>query len=244
VEREVVRATEELTGAHEIRLDEVGPWQFHGIEVKAWAREIAELTLWIGFHQFWKEHHDVQPPEPILRDTGTLELRDTVLAWDEVVHVPERDRPDPTPRIPHPVSGKLVPDPEARLPYHEYRGAQPAVWPPADFIVGNPPYMGQARMREGFGDGYVDALRAVYPDVPDSADFVMYWWHKAAEEVAAGRTIRAGLITTNTITQKQNRAVIERAVSQGAGVAWAVADHPWVDEAGSAAGWGSARFGR
>jgi hypothetical protein len=45
--------------------------------VKAWAREIAELTLWIGFHQFWRQQHgDVQPVEPLLRDTGTIECRD------------------------------------------------------------------------------------------------------------------------------------------------------------------------
>jgi hypothetical protein len=133
------------------------------------------------------------------------------------------------------VTGKLVPDPEARLPYYEYRGARQAEWPQADFIIGNPPYMGTKRMREAFGDGYVEALRALYPEVPNSADYVMYWWHRAAGTVGAERTIRAGLITTNTITQKQNRPVIEAASSTGTHVVWAIPDHPWVDEAGSAA---------
>ncbi|HEX2188061.1 MAG TPA: DNA methyltransferase, partial [Longimicrobiaceae bacterium] len=105
---------EKAEGA-ELGVEEVGPWQFHGIEIKPWAREIAELTLWIGYHQFWMEHHrGTNPPEPVLRDTGTLEQRDAVLAWDEIVEVPEKSRPDPTPRIPHPVTGKLVPDPDAR----------------------------------------------------------------------------------------------------------------------------------
>lgn len=236
IELEVLREIEAITGYAELGLEEVGPWQFYGIEVKPWAREIAELTLWIGYHQFWMENHGgVQPPEPVLRDTGTLECRDAVLAWDEIVHVPEKDRPDPAARITHPVTGKPVPDPEARLPYYEYRGARRAKWPQADFIVGNPPYMGTKRMRDAFGDGYVDALRSTYRKVPDSADYVMYWWHRAAEEVAEGRTIRAGLITTNTITQRQNRAVISDAADQGACVAWAVPDHPWVDEAGAAA---------
>lgn len=199
-----------------------------------WPREVAELTLWIGFHQFWKAHHDVQPPEPILQDTGTLELRDAVLAWDEIVHVPERDRPDPTPRIRHPVTGKLVPDPEAKLPYHEYRGARPAEWPRADFIIGNPPYMGKSLLRSTFGDGYVEALRAVYRDVPEGADYVMYWWHRAAQEVAVERTLRAGLITTNSIRQPINRTVIGKATDAGASVVWAIPDHPWVDESGAA----------
>ncbi len=236
VELEVLRAIEEITGNPELAVEEVGPWQFYGIEIKPWAREIAELTLWIGYHQFWMEHHKgVNPPEPVLKDTGTLEQRDAVLAWDEIVEVPEKSRPDPTPRIVHPVTGKLVPDPNARLPYYEYRGARQAPWPQADFIVGNPPYMGQARQREAFGDGYVDALRTAYGRVPDTADYVMYWWHRAASQVATGPTARAGLITTNTIAQSQNRAVISDASIRGADIIWAVADHPWVDEAGSAA---------
>ncbi|MEP6832226.1 MAG: DNA methyltransferase [Gemmatimonas sp.] len=231
VEVEVFRLLRELSGGQlDARLSEIDPSQFHGIEVKAWAREIAELTLWIGFHQFWRQQHgDVQPDEPLLRETGTLEQRDAVLAWDSIRHVPAKDRPDPTPRIVHPVTGQLVPDPARKLKYFEYVGARQAEWPEADFIVGNPPYMGQARQRESFGDGYVDALRGAYLNVPDTADFVTYWWFRAAAAVASGRTVCAGLITTNSLLQGQNRAVIELAAARGALVVWAAADHPWVD---------------
>ena len=34
IELEVMRALEELTGRHALRLEEVGPAQFYGIEVK------------------------------------------------------------------------------------------------------------------------------------------------------------------------------------------------------------------
>lgn len=234
IEHEAVRELEVLTGHPELRMQEIGPQNFLGIEVKPWAREIAELTLWIGFHQFWKRHHAVQPPEPVLQDTGTLELRDAVLAWDGVRRVPERDRPDPTPRIIHPVTGETVPDPSARVEYHALDGAREAEWPDADFIVGNPPYLGTKRMLTVLGDGYVDALRGAYPDVPDAADFVMYWWHKAARAVAAGRTIRAGLITTSSIIQTQNRSVVANAAASGVRVLWAVPDHVWYDGADGA----------
>lgn len=236
IELEVLREIEAITGAPEIALEEVGPWQFYGIEVKPWARELAELTLWVGYYQWWRQTHGhTQPPEPVLRETGTLECRDAVLAWDDVQHVPARDRPDPTPKVADPVTGKLVPDPKAKLRYVEYLGARQADWPEADFIVGNPPYIGNKRMREAFGDGYVEALRGAYAEIPESADYVMYWWERASRAVGSGRTLRAGLITTNSITQAYNRSVVAGAETRGVRVVWAVPSHPWVDEAGSAA---------
>jgi len=237
VELEVLNEIQRLSdGQGGLVLDEVHPRQFHGIEIKPWAREIAELTLWIGYHQFWRETHGGRtPPTPILEDTGTLECRDAVLAWDAIVHRPERDRPDPTPRVRHPVTGELVPDPEAKLPYYEYVGARAAEWPQADFTVGNPPYIGNKRMRGALGDGYVDALRAAYGDVPEGADLVMYWWYKCSLAIAEARADGAGLITTNSITQSSNRALIRHAAEQGAVVRWAVSDHPWVDTVDGAA---------
>jgi restriction-modification enzyme MmeI-like protein len=135
----------------------------------------------------------------------------------------------------HPVTGELVPDPEIKIPYMEYVKPRPASWPKADFIVGNPPYIGNKRMRMTLGDGYVEALRKAYKAVPGSADFVMYWWYRAAKEILAGHTSAAGLITTNSITQRFNRAVVADAREHGAFVRWAVADHPWVDEVDGAA---------
>lgn len=236
IEAEVLHFIEEVVGHPDVQLEEVGPWQFHGIEIKPWSREIAELSLWIGHFQIWRELHGrTQPPEPVLRDEGNLECRDAVLAWDEIREDPSRSRPDPTPSIRHHVTGELVPDPESSIPHQEIVGGIQADWPKADFIVGNPPFMGNKRMREAFGDGYVEALRSAYPEIPATADFVMYWWHRAAIEVAQGRTLRAGLITTNSITQKFNRTVVAHAMESGAGIRWAIPTHPWVDETGSAA---------
>lgn len=235
IEREVLRTIEQISGQLDLEMEGIGPWQFHGIEVKPWAREIAELTLWIGYHQFWSQHYPgTCPPEPLLKQTGTLEMRDAVLEWTERKEDPSRSRPDPTPCIPHKVTGRMVPDPTARRPYQMHLNARATAWPQSHFIIGNPPYLGQTNQREVFGDGYVDALRAAYQDLPDNVDYVMYWWHRAAELVASGEVLRAGLITTNSIVQPQNRPVIERARSNGVDICWAVADHPWVDESGAA----------
>ena len=50
-----------------------------------------------------------------------------------------------------------------------------AVWPTADAVVGNPPFVGVSRKRRELGDAYVEALDRVYaPRVPGASDFVCY----------------------------------------------------------------------
>jgi len=71
----------------------------------------------------------------------------------------------------------------------------------------------------------------VYADeVPDSADYVMYWWDRGARLVSAGAIRRFGFITTNSITQSFNRRIVASALgaSVPCRVAFAVPDHPWV----------------
>jgi len=106
------------------------------------------------------------------------------------------------------VTGRAVPDETRRVPLLAYANPRPAIWPEADFIVGNPPFIGTARMREDLGDGYAEALRAAYPEVPESSDLVLYWWHKAAELVRTGQARRFGLITTNSLRQTFARRVV------------------------------------
>lgn len=151
------------------------------------------------------------------------------------MHRPEKDWQDPTDRLVNPVTGKLVPDPAAKLPYMEYVGAKQAEWPKADFIVGNPPYIGDTAMREALGSGYVDAIRLVHPELPPGIDLVMYWWWRGAMRVVSGATLRCGLITTNSIVQQRNRAVVSKAQDASAEIVWAAPDHPWVDDADGAA---------
>ncbi len=115
-------------------------------------------------------------------------------------------------------------------------GDKPASWPEADVVVvGNPPFIGASNMRAALGDAYVEALRKAWRDVPDSADFVMYWWHHAAQLVAQGRLSRFGFITTNSLRQTFNRRVVQGALDAGVHLAFAIPDHPWVDSADGAA---------
>ncbi|SBT10507.1 conserved hypothetical protein [Candidatus Propionivibrio aalborgensis] len=219
----------------------VDPHQFLGLELNPRAAAIAELVLWIGYLQWhFRTQGSGLPPQPILKDFRNVECRDAVLAWDTVETVlDERGIPvsrwDGVTMKTHPVTGEAVPDENAQRPLERYINPRKAEWPQADYIVGNPPFIGNKRMRDALGDGYVHALRTTWSDVPESADLVMFWWHYAAQLVAAGKVRRFGLITTNSLTQTFNRRVVQGALGKGVALAFAISDHPWVDNADGAA---------
>jgi hypothetical protein len=138
---------------------------------------------------------------------------------------------------PHPVTGNEVPDETARIPVYKYLNPRKAEWPEADYIIGNPPFIGTARMRDSLGDGYTETVRAVHNDVGESSDFVMYWWNHAAELARAGKIQRFGFITTNSLRQTFNRRVLETHMTADnpLSILYAIPDHPWVDAVDGAA---------
>jgi hypothetical protein len=225
---------QELLHAEGIR---VTPGQFLGIEVKPWAKEIADLVLWIGYLQWHYRTHGklIPPPEPVLRDFRNIECRDALLSWDREDLVRDaKGKPvtrwDGETMKKHPVTGEDVPDEMARVVIHEYVNPRKAEWPRADFIVGNPPFIGNKRMRTLLGDGYVQTLRRVYDDVPEKCDYVMYWWARGALFAAERRVRRTGFITTNSIGQVSNRQLVAGFLKDArASLAFAIPDHPWVD---------------
>jgi hypothetical protein len=217
----------------------VDPHQFLGIELNPRAASIAELVLWIGYLQWhFKIHGQRTPSEPILRAFKNIENRDAVLAYDgEPVPVLDEDgkpktRWDGKTLKKHPITGEEVPDQTAQAPVLFFTNPHEPNWPEAEFIVGNPPYIGVRRMKPSLGDEYVETLRGCYPTVPDTSDLVIYWWHKAAKALRSGVTRRFGLITTNSITQSYSRQRIEADLCSNDSLflTFAVPNHPWVDE--------------
>jgi hypothetical protein len=213
----------------------VDPHQFLGIELNPRAASIAEMVLWIGYLQWhFRTRGQTLPAEPVLRRFHNIECRDAVLAWDGEPQqvLDEAGQPvtlwDRKSKKTDPVTGREVPDESKRTTLLSYPNPRPAEWPKADYIVGNPPFLGPARMREDLGDGYTETLRKAYPEVPESADFVMYWWEKAALAVEVDAAKRFGLITTNSLRQTFNRRVLERHLGE-ISLRFTIPDHPWVD---------------
>jgi hypothetical protein len=210
LEGEVLEALANLGGQDrlaELEGHTVGPHQFLGIEVSPQAAAIAELVLWIGYLQWYFRTHSGQPPEPILRGFRSIEQRDAVLTWDgyPATTVENGREVRRNPRVP--------------------------AWPEADYIVGNPPFIGGKDIRARLGDAYTEGLWAAHRHMNDSADFVMYWWNQAADILTrkGSRLKRFGLVTTNSITQTFQRRSVERhlAAKHPVSILYAIPDHPW-----------------
>jgi hypothetical protein len=204
LEGEVLDMIERLGGQEALRLEKftIDPHQFLGLEINPRAAAIAELVLWIGYLRWHLRTKGEAPPEPILREFKNIEKKDAVLAHDGF---------------------------DAKGNYLRPRRPE---WPEADYIVGNPPFIGKGEpMREALGDHYVEALWSAHRHMNESADFVMFWWDRAAELLTrkSTRLKRFGLVTTNSIKQVFNRRVVERhlASKEPASLLMAIDDHPW-----------------
>ncbi len=163
----------------------VGPHQFLGLELNARAAVIAELVLWIGWLRWRMKNDPDAAPDPVLQRGDNINFG-THGGYDAVLRRTPTGEPD--------TDNPIQPD-----------------WPQADFIVGNPPFIGGKDIRRNLGGDYAEALWAANPRVPKSADFVMQWWDRAAHALVAPDSllIRFGFVTTNSITQTFSRRVIE-----------------------------------
>ncbi len=100
-------------------------------------------------------------------------------------------------------------------------------WPEAEFIVGNPPFLGGKLLRKNLGDEYVDAMFKVWDDrVAREADLCCYWFERARRK-SRSTSVGAGLLATQGIRGGANRKVLERIKASG-DVFFAESDRDWV----------------
>ena len=166
----------------------VGPANMRGIELNAYAAELARVSVWIGEIQWMRRNGFQESRDPILKPLDTIECRDAIL------------------------------DPEGEEP----------VWPQADVVIGNPPFLGGKLLRSGLGGEYVESLRQIYGrQLHGEADLVCHWFNKTSRMVEAGTTTRAGLVATNSIRGGRNRSVLDRIQERGR-IFDAWSDEPWV----------------
>ncbi|MDP2784321.1 MAG: hypothetical protein Q8O38_06975 [Sulfurimicrobium sp.] len=187
---------------------EVSPDNVLGIELNAYAAELARVTVWIGEIQWMLKNGYPIRKNPILQPLDHIENRDAVM---KVGAAPRRDSPA-TPIAPG-----------AALP-------QEAQWPTVDAIIGNPPFLGGSKMRGELGDDYTEALRNVYQGrVPGGADLVTYWFEKTRAQIEAGHCQRAGLVATQSVRKGANQQVLAR-IGNTTRIFNAWSDEEWINE--------------
>ncbi|OHZ29583.1 class I SAM-dependent DNA methyltransferase [Agrobacterium vitis] len=209
LEGKVLDALVNLGGQEGLALEShtVDPHQFLGMELNPRAAAIAELVLWIGHLQWHFRNRGVAPSEPILKAFKNIQHMDAVLKWDGYPHVRVENGEDiyPNPRRPD--------------------------WPKADYIVGNPPFVGGKDIRARMGSAYAQALWKAHKHMNESADFVMYWWDRSAEILLKAKSPlkRFGFVTTNSISQVFQRRVMEPHLNakKPLSLIMAIPDHPW-----------------
>jgi hypothetical protein len=215
LEAEVIEVIQQLsdTTVH----SRISPAQFYGLELNERAARIAELVLWIGWLRFRIRTDPESVTDPILARGAHINFGRHG-AYDAVLQ---------------------------RTESSDYNFEKPvsADWPAAEFIVGNPPFIGKgAKMRKALGQPYLTAMWQANPRVPKSANYVMQWWDRAAHLLCStgGKLRRFGFVTTNTISQPFNRRVIERYLNESVtaedrlSLVYAVPDHPWTKGSGAA----------
>ncbi|MBA2520691.1 MAG: class I SAM-dependent DNA methyltransferase, partial [Chloroflexia bacterium] len=170
----------------------VSPTQLAGLEVNEYARELAQVAIWIGYLQWRITNGFSGLPDPILEPLETIRLQDALL-----------DRSDSE----HPTE---------------------AAWPAADYIIGNPPFLGGKRLRTELSDDYVDDLFALYENrVAREADLVSYFFERARDAISMKQASRAGLLATQSIRAGASRQTLERIKHSGE-IFMAWDDEPWV----------------
>ena len=126
--------------------------------------------------------------------------------------------------------------------------AVPAQWPDADFIIGNPPFLGSKLFRQqGLGDKYIEAMYEAF-DIPNTSDLCCYWFEQARHAVSdsikysggfgtgpfgmgpfggAPANVRVGLLATQGIRGGDNRTVLQR-IKETGDIFMAWSDRDWI----------------
>ena len=105
-----------------------------------------------------------------------------------------------------------------------------AGWPKADFIIGNPPFLGAKLMKRKLGHEVTDLYRSIFARrLAGFSDLVCFWFEKSRELVANGSAARVGLVATSSIRGGTNRPVLDRITSDLV-IFDAWSERPWVVE--------------
>ncbi|MCY3023139.1 MAG: N-6 DNA methylase [Planctomycetota bacterium] len=193
----------------------VGPEQLYGIEINPYAAELARLVVWIGHIQWDKDNGLYRPEVPILKPLENIKEMDAILDCGLGI-----------------ADCGLAKGRTKRRTAGQASSGTPAAkeprWPECDVIVGNPPFLGDKKLRAGLGHKYVEQLFRLYGDrIPNQSDLCCYWFEKARQHIKDGKCKRAGLLATQNVRGGASRKALERIKGTG-DIFFAITDRDWV----------------
>jgi type II restriction/modification system DNA methylase subunit YeeA len=186
--------------------------QLKAIELNAYAFELAQVSVQIGYLKWRRDNGFPNEREPVLQNLENFQNEDALL----VPHF--RSKPK---SLKEAQAGEHAADDALKF-YTERK------WPTCDVIVSNPPFLGGSKMWQELGREYQSELWRVYEDrVPGIADLCCYWFEKARDLIEHGGCKRAGLLATQGIRGGANREVLNR-IKETGDIFFAISDRDWI----------------
>src|SRR5205085_2562880 len=209
LEKELITFATQLGFKFEPR---VSVQQLKAIELNAYAFELAQVAVQIGYLKWRRDNGFANDKDPVLQNLEAFLNEDALL----VPHFRSKAK-----SLKEAQAGEHAADDALKF-YTERK------WPHVDVIVGNPPFLGDKKMKRELGAAYVNELRRVYEGkVPGGADLCCYWFEKARDLISTGECLRAGLLGTQNIRGGASRRVLDEIKNSG-DIYFAISDRDWV----------------
>ncbi|MEI7732905.1 MAG: DNA methyltransferase, partial [Verrucomicrobiota bacterium] len=212
LEKEVITFAAQLGWRFE---PEVSVQQLRGLEINPYAFELAQVSVQIGYLQWRRDNGFNNNRTPVLQNLDGFQNEDALL----VPHFRNKAK-----TLKEAQAGEHAGDDDLKF-YSERE------WPKCDVIVGNPPFLGNKRLRSELGYAYTKAIFNTFGDrLPATSDFCCYWLEKARKQIECGKCKRAGLLGTTGSKQVSSRRAFERIQATGR-IFFAISDRDWFDAA-------------
>jgi hypothetical protein len=210
MEKEVITYATQLGFKFEPK---VSVQQLKAIELNAYAFELAQVSVQIGFLQWRRDNGFDNDRSPVLQNLDGFQNEDALL----VPHFHSKAK-----TLKEALAGEHQADDALKF-YTERE------WPKCNVIVGNPPFLGNKRLRSELGDAYTKAVFDTFGNrLPATSDFCCYWFEKAREQIEKGGCKRAGLLGTTGSKQVSSRHAFQRIQDSGR-IFFAISDRDWFD---------------
>lgn len=187
--------------------------QFYGIEIEEFPARIAEVAMWLIDHQMnlkvSEEFGQYFVRLPLKKSANITVGNALEIDWQSLL------RPVGSFDIIAKHTNIYIKEPEVSYgsvnvqteTYHIIRGEKPELLPEIkfDYIMGNPPFSGSKIM----SSKQRDEIKRIFNNIAGAGtlDYVAGWYKKAAEFIQ-GTNVKAAFVSTNSITQGEQVAII------------------------------------